>query len=260
MGVIRQTHRRATNLRNKAVVNTSVAREMDIAAQIAANVVADGTHLLWQGPQDQYKGPLLRVDRKKKVAVRGELWRAAGRDIPPGLVLRGICDRDECVAVAHSRLCVRTFGRPAASFDWYLKRLVPDGDCLIFPAKSNRVYLDGRKMPISRAVWEHAHGPAPTGWMVCHRCDRQHCGRLDHLYLALPGQRIRDSFDRQRFPLGEQVSQAKLTWAAVEHIRSSTETRETLARLYGVSPTTIYKVRTWKTWRTKPADDLPPEE
>lgn len=46
--------------------------------------------------------------------------------------------------------------------------------------------VDGRSNLVHRAVWEHAHGPAPKGWTVHHKCLVRHCVRLDHLE-ALPG-------------------------------------------------------------------------
>jgi hypothetical protein len=94
----------------------------------------------------------------------------------------------------------------------------------------------------------------PRGLFVCHRCDNPSCVRPGHLFLGTVTDNRRDCFakGRARISHGARHTHAKLTESRVQDIRrraASGESRESLAREYGVSPMTLgYAIRrqTWK--------------
>ena len=110
-----------------------------------------------------------------------------------------------------------------------------------------------------RLSWEINHGPVGD-LCVCHHCDNPRCVRPEHLFLGTQADNMADakkkgrtcSGDARRLianpPSGEDHYNAKLTTDHVLYIRSSSETRESLALMFGVSKTTITHVRNRTTW------------
>jgi hypothetical protein len=102
-----------------------------------------------------------------------------------------------------------------------------------------------------RLSWEIHFGPIPLGMHVLHKCDVPSCVNPDHLFL---GTHVVNMQDRQRkgrtkSALGERQHLAKLNRAKVIEIRNSEETLDALAIRFGVNKTTIWQVKTKRTWR-----------
>jgi hypothetical protein len=88
----------------------------------------------------------------------------------------------------------------------------------------------------------------PAGMEVCHSCDNILCVNPTHLFAGTHTDNMKDMVRKGRSPRGENSAKAKLTEKDVLYIRSSTEKQKTLADKYGVSISTIWSIRTRKTW------------
>lgn len=106
-----------------------------------------------------------------------------------------------------------------------------------------------------RWSYEHYNGPIGPGMSVCHRCDNPSCVNPSHLWLGthLENEQDKDKKNRRRGAAkGEANHRAVLTTDNVIDIRlrfKNSETMESIAKLYKVSPTTISKIVKNKTWK-----------
>lgn len=105
-----------------------------------------------------------------------------------------------------------------------------------------------------RLAWELEHGPIPEGLWVLHRCDNPPCCEVEHLFLGTPAENSHDMMDKRRgrgqFGPGHVNIKAKLTREQALAIRSMRNVPIVeLARLYGVSATSISKIRSGQRWR-----------
>lgn len=142
----------------------------------------------------------------------------------------------------------------------------------------------GRNTKAHRAAWEVAHGPIPSGLLVCHTCDVRACIELTHLWLGTytdnnrdaaakghhrdvsgdlnPSRIYRDRMPRganhpatlhpERMARGERHGRAKLTEQNVRDIRhryGNGESPTALAREYRVTYGVIYFAVRRVTWR-----------
>jgi len=131
------------------------------------------------------------------------------------------------------------------------------------------VVKQGQKVKrVHRLVWEDECGPIPGGFLVCHACDNPPCCNVRHLFLGTHSDNARDKVAKGRMPLmhgrmprgddhwsrrnPEKVARghghkgAKLTPDQVAKIRAEPQAwgvNARLAREYGVSHTTIVKIR-----------------
>ena len=102
-----------------------------------------------------------------------------------------------------------------------------------------------------RISWELHFGPIPAGLEVCHRCDVSICVNPDHLFLGTHAENMADCARKQRNHQGEKHAFAKLTDDLVRKIRGAYAeygAMRALAREMGVHESTIYAVRSGRTW------------
>lgn len=126
------------------------------------------------------------------------------------------------------------------------------------PAQGNHRYPDiwvkehKRKFHCHRAMWTVLFGPVPENMCVLHRCDNHRCVEPSHLWLGTMDENMADRDAKGRNgTLGEDSPLAKLKAGDVEEIRgriSGGESDKAIARLYGVAPITIWRIRNGQTW------------
>lgn len=122
---------------------------------------------------------------------------------------------------------------------------------------------EDRAIGAHRASWALHRGAIPEGMFVCHKCDNRACVNPDHLFLGTGNDNMADAARKGRmnwkkgaplrnFPKGEWHHKAKLIARDVREIRASSDKGVDLARLYGVTPTNITRIRKRKVWRHIP--------
>ena len=124
------------------------------------------------------------------------------------------------------------------------------------------VWVAGAQVPPHRAAWYLETGRWPTP-LCLHKCDRTACVRFSHLFEGTHEVNTKDMLDKKRDRMiGERSSFAKLTWERVRRIRRDCapwvrhpRRRGTillvkrLARRFGVTVFTIYRILKNEIWR-----------
>jgi len=112
-----------------------------------------------------------------------------------------------------------------------------------------RMQVDGRRIGSHRFSYEAFVGHVPSGMLVCHRCDVPACVNPAHLFIASNDENMADMVSKRRARQGERHHRAKLTEANALTIRHSHEGYKTLAKRYGVAPTTIRRIKKGLCWK-----------
>ncbi|RWA81464.1 MAG: HNH endonuclease [Mesorhizobium sp.] len=116
-------------------------------------------------------------------------------------------------------------------------------------------WFEGRCRRAHRVAWMLIHGPIPRGEghhgiCVCHSCDNRRCVNPDHLFLGTQQQNINDQIRKGRFAdrKGRSNGRSVLTEEQVISIREDSRNCRQLAKIYGVWPTTIERIRSKDLW------------
>lgn len=117
-------------------------------------------------------------------------------------------------------------------------------------------------------AWIIERGSIPPGLCVCHHCDNPKCVRPDHLFIGTVADNNADMAQKGRaasglrntaianpelVARGEKHANAKLTQQAVDEIRQEYtlgKSSSVLAAQFGVHRATIYKIATYRSWKT----------
>jgi hypothetical protein len=102
---------------------------------------------------------------------------------------------------------------------------------------------------LHRFIFETWNGPLTPGLVVRHTCDNPGCINPSHLVGGTHADNVGDRVQRERSARGERNGRALLTAGQVREVRESTESGASLARRFGVHPSTIYLIRGGKNWR-----------
>lgn len=110
--------------------------------------------------------------------------------------------------------------------------------------------INGKSTRVHRHVCYESNGPAPAeAPFACHKCGNATCINPRCLYWGSRAQNAADAIAHGKQVRGERAWSAKLTEQDVAHIYVSSEPTLILAKRYGVSKTTIVKVRRGEKWR-----------
>lgn len=109
---------------------------------------------------------------------------------------------------------------------------------------------NGPAIRAHRLSYEIHKGEIPNGMVIRHKCDNPGCVNPDHLEYGTPKQNVRDCLDRGRDSMvGSRNNKAKLNEIDVKEIRLSKLSVAEIAELYGVSKSTIKRIKSKKLWR-----------
>ena len=117
-------------------------------------------------------------------------------------------------------------------------------------------------MAAHRVSWTLEHGEIPAGMCVCHHCDNRRCVRPDHLFLGTAKDNMQDMVKKGRATKANRGSgngMAKLTEEQVYEIREVSKYGDLkrLGEKFGVSKSSMYEIRTRKTWGWLPEREKP---
>lgn len=109
---------------------------------------------------------------------------------------------------------------------------------------------NGKRIYMSRYIYELYYGLIPEGMLVRHTCDNPQCINPHHLISGTHKDNARDMLERDRGRCGERSKNSKLTKTQVIQILKSENTSaNVLAEKYLVSASTIRAIRNGKSWR-----------
>ncbi len=134
--------------------------------------------------------------------------------------------------------------------------IIDENDCHLCtshsPNRKNgypRISSNGKRWRIARYIETLRRGTLPNGIVVRHICDNPLCINPDHLEIGTHEDNMRDRLERGRVLRGEKNPSSKLKSHDIKIIRNSDISNAELARIFGVSNTTISSVKKCKTWK-----------
>ncbi len=115
----------------------------------------------------------------------------------------------------------------------------------------------GKMRLAHRIAYEAWVGPLPTdlsgtdyrGVVIRHTCDNRKCINPNHLLPGTNQDNMDDMVSRGGSKRGSDNPKAKLTWEQVRAIRESRGSKHDLAEIFGVTPWTIWDIRSGRTWK-----------
>jgi len=109
---------------------------------------------------------------------------------------------------------------------------------------------NGPAIRAHRYSFEHYNNTIPVGMNICHKCDNPSCVNPHHLFLGTGKDNVHDMLNKRRDAIvGSKNNKAKLSEIDILKIRKSNKSTQKLMIEYGVSKSTINRVKAKKTWR-----------
>ena len=111
-------------------------------------------------------------------------------------------------------------------------------------------WLKGSAKRAHRLMVEMHTGLKPEGAVILHSCDNPSCVNPEHLSVGTQRDNVLDMHTKCRAAskVGTLNGASKLDEATVLAIKSSCDGHTALGRRYGVSKTTIMRIRSGKSW------------
>lgn len=111
----------------------------------------------------------------------------------------------------------------------------------------------GRQVYVHRDAWEEEQGPVPDGLKVLHKCDVPPCRNVEHLFLGTQADNVADCIAKGRAvppPVlrGSRNGRARLDDERAAAIRVANGSQREIARRFGVSQKTVWRVRSAGAW------------
>ena len=113
-----------------------------------------------------------------------------------------------------------------------------------------KIKIGGKTLKAHRLAYELNKGAIPTGLMIRHMCFNRKCVNPAHLEVGTALDNARDTVrsGRQVHARGSKDGQSKLVECQIYEIRESPLPAPSLAKIYGVSPTQINRIRRRERW------------
>ncbi len=112
---------------------------------------------------------------------------------------------------------------------------------------------NGPSIRAHRFSFEYHVEPIKEGNVICHTCDNPSCVNPDHLFQGTTKDNCDDMISKGRDKMiGSRNNKSKLTESDIPKIRSSKEHNSSIALRFGVSESTIKRVKNKTIWRHVP--------
>lgn len=149
----------------------------------------------------------------------------------------------------------------------FLAKVCPDASTgcwlwqgLVRPDGYGATQYNGKEHGAHRVSWMLFRGEIAPSMVVCHKCDVRACVNPEHLFLGTVAENVRDMTGKGRYPRGEKHGSSRLIAEQVSRIKTMlAEDRmymSEIAREFGVSISTIARIKQGKTWRDVEAHQL----
>lgn len=112
--------------------------------------------------------------------------------------------------------------------------------------------LNRKTVRAHRVAYELAHGPIEKGLLVRHKCDNPACCNPNHLEVGTNADNMADMVARGRSLKGPENPKSKLSEADVLKIRDDPRMPREIADEYGVSGSTISRIKRGADWQHLP--------
>ena len=114
------------------------------------------------------------------------------------------------------------------------------------------IYIHERRGQNARSAHivalEFANGPIPAGLNVCHSCDNPPCCKPSHLFAGTDKDNNQDAKTKGRNSRGERNGCSKLIAEQILAIRADGRMGIVVAQQYGITPTSVSRIRLRKAW------------
>lgn len=107
----------------------------------------------------------------------------------------------------------------------------------------------GKQECLHRIAYMEKYGKIRKRFVIMHKCDNKICINPDHLFAGTQKQNMQDMVLKGRQSRGSERHTSKLNADDVRAIRFDMRKNFQIAELYGVSLTTIYKIKAKKSWK-----------
>jgi hypothetical protein len=119
-----------------------------------------------------------------------------------------------------------------------------------------RAVINGKRLKLSRYMYEQKHGYIPEGMVIRHKCDNPCCINPDHLESGSQADNMHDMIERERRKSTHGVNnpRTKLSYADVIDILTrykKGERQVDIAEKYNVSKHCIFGIVHQRNWKQK---------
>ena len=117
--------------------------------------------------------------------------------------------------------------------------------------KIRKKLLDGTwvYVRVHREMYEIVFDLIPEGLQVLHKCDNPPCCNPKHLWLGTHDDNHADKQTKGRGTHGEKHWNAKLDWKSITEIKNDSRFCHEIADTYGVSESTISRIKRGDGWK-----------
>ena len=116
-----------------------------------------------------------------------------------------------------------------------------------------RLTINDKPHLASRISWTLHYGDIPIGKHILHHCDNPQCVNPEHLFMGTPKDNVADMWAKGRgnpgHVYGEKHWASKITMKIADEIRNSELSQNKLAKIYGISSSSVWAIKSGKTWR-----------